>query len=150
MAWLYVNMSNQGGSFAARLTALPKRLGWAGCGVRNAFHALRRMVMLSNISTSMTRMSNPNCSLSLCWGYAFLHESVGNARLAAAAVNKLRDKSSAKKTNRAKGFSYLDELVEHQPCMDKPVTAVTNDMTGCLHAGGNVKFKKVSTPFLDD
>ena len=89
----------------------------------------------------------------------FFHENVGNARLAAAAVKKLRDKTSAKKANRAKGFSYIDELFQHQPCMDKPVTLVTYDMTGflkqCLDryvelAGGNVQFKKVSTPFQDD
>ena len=91
--------------------------------------------------------------------FLFFHENVGNARLAAAAVKKLRDKTSAKKANRAKGFSYLDELFQHQPCMDKPVTLVTYDMTGflkqCLDryvelAGGNVQFKKVSTPFQDD
>ena len=89
----------------------------------------------------------------------FFHENVGNARPAAAAVKKLRDKTSAKKANRAKGFSYLDELFQHQPCMDKPVTLVTCDMTGflkqCLDryvelVGGNVQFKKVSTPFQDD
>ena len=89
----------------------------------------------------------------------FFHENVRNARLAAAAVKKLRDKTSAKKANRAKGFSYIDELFQHQPCMDKPVTLVTYDMTGflkqCLDkyvelAGGNVQFKKVSTPFQDD
>ena len=89
----------------------------------------------------------------------FFHENVGNARLAAATVKKLRDKTSAKKANRAKGFSYIDELFQHQPCMDKPVTVVTYDMTGFLQqcldryielAGGNIQFKKVSTPFQDD
>ena len=43
--------------------------------------------------------------------------------------------------------------------MDKPVTLVTYDMTGFLQqrldryielAGGDAKFKKVSTPFQDD
>ena len=62
----------------------------------------------------------------------FFHETVGNARLVAAAVKKLRDKTSAKKANRAKGFSCIDELFEHQPCMDKPVKLVTFDMTGFL------------------
>ena len=79
----------------------------------------------------------------------FFHDKVGNARLVAAAVKKLRDKSSAKKAIERR----------HQPCMDKPVTVVTYGMTGFLQqcldrcvelAGGNVKFKKVSTPFQDD
>ena len=39
-----------------------------------------------------------------------------------------RDKSNAKKKARAEGFSYMDQLSEDQPCMQKPVTTFTYDM----------------------
>ena len=56
MAWLFVNTSSQGANFAARLTGLPKRSGWAGRGIRSAIHVLIRMVLLSSIGISMKTM----------------------------------------------------------------------------------------------
>ena len=133
------------------LTVLPRRLDWAGA--QNALHVLTRMALLNSNTISMKMMM----VFKLFLIYGWVHGNVGNARLAAAAVKKLRDKTSAKKANRAKGFLYLGELFEHQPCMDQPDTLVTYDMTGFLQqcldryvelAGGDVKFKKVSTPLI--
>ena len=56
MAWLFVNTSSQGANFAARLTVLPKKLGWAGRGTQSAVHALIKMVLLSSIGISMKTM----------------------------------------------------------------------------------------------
>ena len=74
-------------------------------------------------------------------------------------MKKIRDKSQAKKAARAQGFTFLDQLEEHQGCMTKPVTTVRYDMRGflrqCLEkyeslVNKPVTYKKVSTPFHDD
>ena len=69
-----------------------------------------------------------------------------------------RDKLAAKK--RAQGFSYMDELFQNQPCMNKPVNIITYDMKPFLEscvqryvdlAGKDAKpLKTVSTPFHDE
>ena len=56
MAWLFVNTSSQGANFAARLTVLPKKLGWAGRGTQSAVHVLIKMVLLSSIGISTKTM----------------------------------------------------------------------------------------------
>ena len=71
-----------------------------------------------------------------------------------------RDKSGAKKKARAEGFSYMDQLFENQPCMQKPVTTFTYDMEPFLKscvdryvnlAGRDAKpLKHVSTPFHEE
>ena len=71
-----------------------------------------------------------------------------------------RDKSGAKKKARAEGFSYMDQLFENQPCMQKPVTTFTYDMEPFLKscvdrylslAGRDAKpLKQVSTPFHEE
>ena len=119
-------------------------------GTQNAIHASTKMVLLNSIGISTKTMIMFKLFPFLWVGTTyFFHENVANARLAAAAVKKVRDKTLAKKANRAKGFSYIDELFEHQPCMNKPVTLVVYDMTGFLQqcryvelAGGNVQFRK--------
>ena len=68
-----------------------------------------------------------------------------------------RDKAGAKKKARAEGFSYMDQIFENQPCMQKPVTTFTYDMEPFLKpcvdryvnlAGRDAKpLKHVSTPF---
>ena len=71
-----------------------------------------------------------------------------------------RDKSGAKKKARAEGFSYMDQLFESQPCMQKPVTTFTYDMEPFLKscvdryvtlAGRDAKpLKHVSTPLHEE
>ena len=89
----------------------------------------------------------------------FVDENVKQPQIAVAAVKQIRDKGKAKKAVRAQGFTYLDQLVESQACMNKPVNTMEYNMKGFLQqcldryvelAGGNVKFKNVSTPFYDD
>ena len=75
-----------------------------------------------------------------------------------AMVTIKRDKLAAKK--RAQGFSYMDELFQNQPCMNKPVNIITYDMKPFLEscvqryvdlAGKDAKpLKTVSTPFHDE
>ena len=66
MAWLFVNTSSQGANFAARLTLLPKRLGWAGRGTQSVVHVLIKMVLLSSIGISMKTMIR--CRMFLFFG----------------------------------------------------------------------------------
>ena len=89
----------------------------------------------------------------------FVNESVSNPQIAVAAVKKVRDKGKAKKAVRAQKFAYLDQLEKNVKCMDKPVNVMEYNMKGFLQqcldryvelAGGNVTFKRVSTPFHDD
>ena len=71
-----------------------------------------------------------------------------------------RDKSGAKKKARAEGFSYMDQLFENQPCMQKPVTTFTYDMEPFLKscvdryvtlAARDAKpLKQASTPFYEE
>jgi len=78
----------------------------------------------------------------------------------AAMATVKRDKSGAKKKARAEGFSYMDQLVDDQPCMQKPVTTFTYDMEPFLKscvdqyvtlAGRDAKpLKQVSTPFYEE
>ena len=78
----------------------------------------------------------------------------------AATATVKRDKSGAKKKARAEGFSYMDQLFEDQPCMQKPVTTFTYDMEPFLKscvdryislAGRDAKpLKQVSTPFYEE
>ena len=81
-----------------------------------------------------------------------------NPKLALASIK--RDKGEAKKKARAQGFSYLDQLFEDQPCMNKPVTVMIYDMKPFLQscvdrytqlAGRDAKpLKHVSTPFHEE
>ena len=66
MAWLFVNTSSQGATFAARLTVLPKRLGWVGRDIQSAVHVLTKTVLLNNIGISMKTMIR--FRLFLCFG----------------------------------------------------------------------------------
>ena len=78
----------------------------------------------------------------------------------AALASIKRDKGEAKKKARAQGFSYLDQLFEDQPCMNKPVTIMLYDMKPFLQscvdrytqlAGRDAKpMKKVATPFHEE
>ena len=71
-----------------------------------------------------------------------------------------RDKSNAKKKARAEGFSYMDQLYEDQPCMQKPVTRFTYDMQpflkSCVDRYVNLAardakpLKHVSIPFHEE
>ena len=83
-------------------------------------------------------------------------ESCKDPKMAMASIK--RDKLAAKK--RAQGFSYMDELFQNQPCMNKPVNVMTYDMKPFLEscvkryvelAGKDAKpLKTVSTPFHDE
>ena len=78
----------------------------------------------------------------------------------AAMASVKRDKTGAKKKARAEGFSYMDQLCEDQPCMQKPVTVFTYDMEPFLKscvdryntlAGKDAKpLKHVATPFYEE
>ena len=78
----------------------------------------------------------------------------------AAMASIKRDKSCAKKKARAEGFSYMDQLSEDQPCMQKPVTTFTYGMQlflkSCVDryvnlAGRDAKpLKHVSIPFYEE
>ena len=72
MAWLFVNTSSPGASFAARLTVLPRRLGWAGRGRLSANHASTKMVLLNFIGISMRSMNKFKLFLSMGWNHLFL------------------------------------------------------------------------------
>ena len=83
-------------------------------------------------------------------------ESCKDPKMAMASIK--RDKLAAKK--RAQGFSYMDELFQNQPCMNKPVNVMTYDMKPFLEscvkryvelAGKDAKpLKTVSTPCHDE
>ena len=78
----------------------------------------------------------------------------------AALASIKRDKGEAKKKARAQCFSYLDQLFEDQPCMNKPVTVMIYDMKPFLQscvdryvqlAGRDAKpLTHASTPFHDE